>query len=104
MACGCSRRASVHSRTFPSRCNREFVRVAVQRQLPVLRPWEVVRILERAGLTVRRQTGAHLVLFREGLQRPVTVPLHPGDLPRGTLRAIIRQAGLTVEEFVEFLS
>ncbi len=68
-----------------------------------LRPSEVVRALEKAGFVVKRQTGSHLVLFKVGLLRPVTVPMHRGDLPSGTQRAIIRQAGLSVSEFLDLL-
>jgi len=75
----------------------------MESRLPVLRPSEVVRVLQRAGLVVRRQTGSHVMLFSTQLRRPVTVPLHRGDLPKGTLRAIIRQAGLTMEEFLALL-
>jgi predicted RNA binding protein YcfA (HicA-like mRNA interferase family) len=71
--------------------------------LPVLRSRQVIRALEKAGLQVKRQTGSHVILFKPEMQRPVTVPMHPGDLPAGTLRAIIREAGLTVEEFVALL-
>ncbi len=66
-----------------------------------LRPEEVVRALERAGFVRSRQTGSHLRLF-DG-KRFVTVAMHSRDLKPGTLRAIIRQAGLTVEEFIKLL-
>ncbi len=69
----------------------------------MLKPREVVAALERAGFVNRRQTGSHIVLYKEGLKRPITVPMHPKDLPVGTLRAIIRQANLTVGEFLGLL-
>jgi len=75
----------------------------VKQELPVLKPREVVAALERAGFVNRRQTGSHIVLYKEGLKRPITVPMHPKDLPVGTLRAIIRQANLTVGEFLGLL-
>ncbi|MBI4234387.1 MAG: type II toxin-antitoxin system HicA family toxin [Chloroflexi bacterium] len=74
-----------------------------QERLPSLKPYEVVRVLERVGFARRRQTGSHAVLVKSGLRRPVTVPMHTDDLPPGTLRAIIRQAGLSREEFVRLL-
>lgn len=75
----------------------------MKQELPVLKPREVVAALERAGFVNRRQTGSHIVLYKEGLKRPITVPMHPKDLPVGTLRAIIRQANLTVGEFLGLL-
>jgi predicted RNA binding protein YcfA (HicA-like mRNA interferase family) len=72
--------------------------------LPVLRPREVVAALGRAGFFVHHQTGSHAVL-RHGSDRVrrVTVPMHSGDLKRGTLRAIVRAAGMGAEEFVRLL-
>jgi len=75
----------------------------VKQELPALKPREVIAVLERVGFSIRRKTGSHVILYREGLKRPLTVPIHPKDLPRGTLRAIIRQANLTLEEFLKLL-
>ena len=72
-------------------------------RLPVLRPVEVVRALERAGWQVHRQRGSHISMHKEGVPFLITVPLHRRDLPRGTLRDIIKDAGLTVQEFLELL-
>jgi predicted RNA binding protein YcfA (HicA-like mRNA interferase family) len=63
---------------------------------------ECVRALERAGYKVRRQTGSHIILTREEPPTLLTVPDHRNIKP-GTLRSIIRQAELTVEEFVDLL-
>jgi predicted RNA binding protein YcfA (HicA-like mRNA interferase family) len=74
-------------------------------RLPALRAREVVRALERAGFAVSRISGSHCRLIHTGNSaRKVTVPLHgSADIKRGTLRAIIAQAGLTVEEFIALL-
>jgi predicted RNA binding protein YcfA (HicA-like mRNA interferase family) len=72
-------------------------------RLPALRPQQVVRALERAGWQVHRQRGSHVSMRKEGVPFLITVPLHRRDLPRGTLRDIIKDAGLTVEEFLELL-
>jgi predicted RNA binding protein YcfA (HicA-like mRNA interferase family) len=58
--------------------------------------------LERVGFVVRRQASSHIVLRRSEPFAQVVVPDHH-ELDRGTLRAIIRQAGLTVEQFVDLL-
>lgn len=73
-------------------------------QLPVLKAREVLRALQGAGFYIHHQTGSHARLFhRSKPELRVTVPIHNKDLPAGTLRNIIRQAGYTVEEFVELL-
>jgi len=75
----------------------------MKHELPALKPREVVAALERAGFTVKRQTGSHIILYKADLKRPLTIPVHTKDLPKGTLRAIIRQANLTISEFLKLL-
>ena len=71
-------------------------------KLPSVSGGEVVRALERAGFEVRRQRGSHVVMRKGG--RVVVVPVHGSRaVKRGTLRGIIRDAGLSVEEFVALL-
>lgn len=70
-------------------------------KLPAVKPDEVVRALERAGFVRVRQTGSHRRLVRGN--RRVTVAMHTYDMPPKTLRSAIRQAGLSVEEFLELL-
>jgi predicted RNA binding protein YcfA (HicA-like mRNA interferase family) len=73
-------------------------------RLPSLKSREVIRALERAGFFVSRTSGSHCrLIHRSDPARKVTVPLHGTDLKRGTLRAIIAQAGLTVAEFIDLL-
>jgi predicted RNA binding protein YcfA (HicA-like mRNA interferase family) len=67
--------------------------------LPVISGAAAVKALEKAGFRVRRQTGSHIILRRDNPFAQVTVPNHK-VLDRGTLRAIIKQAGLGVDEFV----
>lgn len=71
-------------------------------KLPVCTSKEVVRVLEKAGWSVVRQRGSHAYLRREhgGL---VVVPMHSKDLPTGTLRRILRDAHMNIEEFKAFL-
>ncbi len=72
-------------------------------KLPVLKPEEVVKALQRGGFVIKRQTGSHIIMHKPGTHHIITVPIHPKDLPKGTLKAIIRQAGLKVEEFLALL-
>jgi len=72
-------------------------------KLPVVSGLEVAKALSKIGYEVDHQTGSHLILRqKEYPYRRITVPLHK-ELAKGTLRAIIRQAGLTIEEFAELL-
>ena len=71
-------------------------------KLPVVSGAQCVRALERAGFAVYRQRGSHIIMVRAEPRAQLTVPDHK-ELDRGTLRAIIRQAGLSVEEFVTLL-
>jgi predicted RNA binding protein YcfA (HicA-like mRNA interferase family) len=72
-------------------------------KLPVVSGLEVAKALSKIGYEVDHQTGSHLILRqKEYPYRRITVPLHK-ELAKGTLRAIIRQAGLTIEEFVKLL-
>ncbi len=70
-------------------------------KLPVISGHDLIRALGKLGYYVRGQKGSHVHL-RHPLRSPLTVPNHP-EIARGTLRAIIRAAGLSVEEFVKLL-
>ena len=63
---------------------------------------EIVKPLKERGLRYHRQAaGSHEIWFNEALRRYTTIPNHPGDMPEGTLRAILRQAGVEVHEFLD---
>jgi predicted RNA binding protein YcfA (HicA-like mRNA interferase family) len=67
--------------------------------LPSVSGREVVAALSKAGYKKDRQKGSHIVLRQEAYpHRRIVVPDHR-EIAKGTLRAIIKQAGLTVEEF-----
>lgn len=71
-------------------------------KLPVISGPEAVKALQRAGFVVRRQRGSHVVLTSG--ERTVSVPVHGGrDLKPGTLRGVIRDAGLTVADLRRLL-
>jgi len=71
-------------------------------RLPVLSGAACVKALSKAGFEVYRQRGSHITLIRRTPPAQTTIPNHK-ELDRGTLRAIIRQTGLTVEEFLALL-
>jgi len=69
---------------------------------PVVSGAEAVKAFQRAGWRIDRQRGSHVVLLRPGHIASLSVPQHP-ELAPGTLRALMRAAGLTVEEFAALL-
>lgn len=71
-------------------------------KLPVVSGKKCVKVLEKFGFTIYRQSGSHVTLVRENPPNQTTVPLHR-ELDRGTLRAILRQTRINVDEFVEKL-
>lgn len=73
--------------------------------LPVLKAREDLRALRKAGFVEKRASGSHYLLVDPNdPARGVTVPYHGAkDLKPGTLRSIIRQAGLTIAEFRNLL-
>lgn len=71
-------------------------------KLPVISGADCVKALSKVGFEVYRQRGSHIVVVRKSPPTQTTIPNHK-ELDRGTLRAIIRQTGLTVEEFILLL-
>jgi len=71
-------------------------------RLPALPAREVVRAFAKAGFKHQRQTGSHLILYSDTRRQVLSIPNHD-PVKRGTLRALIRQAGMTREQFLELL-
>ena len=71
-------------------------------KLPRISGRECIKVLEKAGFQVKRKEGSHIVLRRTDPFTQLVVPDHK-ELDRGTLRAIIRQATMSVEEFCRLL-
>ncbi|MGF2035048.1 MAG: type II toxin-antitoxin system HicA family toxin [Nostoc sp. CmiVER01] len=81
-------------------------------KLPRVRASEVIRVLERLGFVQVRQRGSHVILKKqfveEGEGQKVNevgcvVPLHRKTIATGTLKSILSQSGVSVEEFLENL-
>ena len=70
-------------------------------KLPILKSRQIITALEKAGFRKVRQKGSHIQFKRGNLL--VTVPNHPGDLNPQVLRSIIRQAQMSLEEFINLL-
>jgi len=71
-------------------------------KLPRISGRQAVSALQRAGFEVIRQSGSHIVIKRSDPFSQLVVPDHR-ELDTGTLRAIIRQADLSVDEFMKLL-
>jgi len=71
-------------------------------KLPRISGQECVKALGKVGFIVKRQHGSHIILRREEPFAQVVVPDHK-ELDKGTLRAVIRYAGLSVEDFLKLL-
>jgi predicted RNA binding protein YcfA (HicA-like mRNA interferase family) len=70
-------------------------------RLAGFRSRDIVRRLKQFGFMFERQAaGSHEIWFNPASGRYTTIPNHPGDMPEGTLRAILREAGVTPDDFL----
>ena len=71
-------------------------------KLPQVSGPELVLALEKLGFSVRRQHGSHIIMRRDDSYAQTVVPNHR-QIDRGTLRAILRQIGITPEHLTSLL-
>lgn len=63
---------------------------------------KIVKRLKQFGFRFDRQAaGSHEIWYNPETKRATTIPNHPGDMPEGTLRAILKQANISPEEFLK---
>lgn len=63
---------------------------------------KIIKRLKALGFQFDRQAaGSHEIWYNSATDRYTTIPNHPGDLPEGTLRAVLRQAGISPDEFLQ---
>lgn len=63
---------------------------------------QIIKRLKSFGFTFDRQAaGSHEIWYNEKIDRYTTIPNHPGDIPEGTLRAILKQANINPMDFLE---
>ena len=72
-------------------------------RLPSCTPVDIERALRKLDFSEDRQRGSHKVFVRASDNRTVVVPWHNRDLKRGTLHAIVKGTGLTIDEFLKLL-
>ncbi len=71
-------------------------------KLPQVRPKDLVRALEKAGFNKERQTGSH-VFLKHPDGRLTSVSIHSKPIPKGTLRAILRQTKIKADDLKDLL-
>lgn len=72
-------------------------------ELPSATAKQVARVAERLGFELRRQRGSHAIYVPASDKARVVIPMHSGDLKRKTLRGIIEDLRISVEEFRQML-
>ena len=72
-------------------------------KLPRVKPAQVIKALQRAGFFIDHTTGSHHILYKDDKSNPVTVAIHSKDLKLGTLKSILKQAKLSVEDLKRYL-
>jgi predicted RNA binding protein YcfA (HicA-like mRNA interferase family) len=71
-------------------------------KLPQVSGADVVRALQKIGFSIRRQHGSHIIMRRDEPFAQTVVPNHH-QIDRGTLRAILRQSDVSIDEFTKLL-
>lgn len=71
-------------------------------KLPILKPKQLLKILQKAGFKINHTTGSHYIFYHSDGRR-VTLPYHTKDLPKGTVHAILKAAGIGIDEIKNYL-
>lgn len=72
-------------------------------KLPIVKPKEAIKAIKKCGFVLDHTTGSHRAFYNSDRTLRVTIAFHNKPIKKGTLSSIIKQAGLTVEEFIELL-
>ncbi len=73
-------------------------------KLPAIKPRQVIRFLEQHGFVLDHTSGSHFIFYHPTTRRRAVVPQHNRDLPKGTLMSLLREAGFSREELLDFLA
>ena len=71
-------------------------------KLPVISGQKAVKVFSKAGWHIARQKGSHIIMVKKDCEAVLSIPNH-NELKRGLLRALIKDAEMTVDEFVDLL-
>jgi len=66
-----------------------------------LKPREIISRLKRLGFVRDHTTGSHEVYYHVSSKRRAAVPIHTKELPKGTVKAIVREAGIDLDDFLK---
>ncbi len=72
-------------------------------RLPGLTAREIVKALEKGDFVVQRQKGSHLTMRHPETKHTTVITMHPGEMPRVFLKTILKQAGISENEFRKLL-
>jgi predicted RNA binding protein YcfA (HicA-like mRNA interferase family) len=72
-------------------------------KLPAVKPREVIRFLEQNGFVLDHTSGSHFIFYNPTSKRRAVVPHHNRDMPKGTLLSLLREAGFSRAELIDFL-
>ena len=70
--------------------------------IPIITSKQLLTILLKVGFKILRQRGSHIRLQHPMTKMSTTIPMHAGDLSRKMITKILKQAGLSVNEFIKF--
>jgi predicted RNA binding protein YcfA (HicA-like mRNA interferase family) len=70
--------------------------------LPLISGKKAIKAFNKDGWIVKRQSGSHIILVKPGSIVTLSIPNHK-EVKRGTLRSLIKDAGLSVSEFIDLL-
>jgi predicted RNA binding protein YcfA (HicA-like mRNA interferase family) len=73
-------------------------------RLPGVKPRQIIKFLEQNGFVLDHTSGSHFIYYHPAMRRRAVAPKHNRDLPKGTLMSLLREAGFTREELIDFLS
>lgn len=70
-------------------------------KLPSYKPRRLIKKFQKLGYVIDRQSGSHVIMYHVSSGKRSTIPMHTKDLPKGTLLSIIKEAGLTRDDFAK---
>ncbi len=73
-------------------------------KLRAVKPRQIIRFREQNGFVLDHTSGSHFIFFNSVSRRRAAVPQHNRDMPKGTLMSLLREAGFTREELIDFLA
>ncbi len=73
-------------------------------RIPPVKPEKILKLLVRLGFEIKRRKGSHVILYNKDIKKRIVVPVHFGkELKPGLVKLIIKEVGLSQEEFLRLL-